>query len=172
MENYNILSENPLSTVVAQYEKPQIVSESYQSESDLERSFIAQLQRQGYEHLPIHNSNELESNLRLQLERLNRITFTDGEWQRFFKQEIAAEGKGMIDKARTIQIDHRKAFTLDDGTQRNIILIDKDDIHNNSTQVINQYEANDGSRPNRYDVTVLVNGLPLVHIELERRACR
>lgn len=169
MENYNILSENPLSTVVAQYEKPQIVSESYQSESDLERSFIAQLQRQGYEHLPIHNSNELESNLRLQLERLNRITFTDGEWQRFFKQEIAAEGKGMIDKARTIQIDHRKAFTLDDGTQRNIILIDKDDIHNNSTQVINQYEANDGSRPNRYDVTVLVNGLPLVHIELKRR---
>jgi len=169
-ENYSIISENPQSTVVAHYERPSIFAEAtYQSESDLEREFIGQLQRQGYEYLPIHSETELVANLRRQLERLNHYEFTDGEWARFFRGEIAAEGKGVLDKTKTIQRDHVKTLPLDDGTERNIYLIDKDDIHANSTQVINQYEADGGTRPNRYDVTILVNGLPLVHIELKRR---
>ena len=169
-EQYDIVSQNTQSTVVSHYEKPGVVCEtSYQSEQDLERDLIDRLQRQGYEYLPIHQEAELVANLRRQMERLNDYQFTDGEWQRFFKTEIANEGKGIEDKAFTIQQDPVKTLRLDDGTYRNIKLIDKKDIHANSTQVINQYEVNDGSHPNRYDVTILVNGLPLVHIELKRR---
>lgn len=168
-EELGIISENPLSTVVARYDKPDIVAEGYQSESELERSFIDRLVRQGYEYLPIHHADELVANLRIQLEKLNKIEFTDGEWLRFFKQEIAAEGKGVVDKAIAIQRDYVRTMEREDGTLVNIRLIDKDDIHANYTQVINQYEANTGTRPNRYDVTILVNGLPLVHIELKRR---
>ena len=169
-EQYDIVSQNTQSTVVSHYEKPSVVCEtSYQSEQDLERDLIDRLQRQGYEYLPIHQEAELVANLRRQMERLNDYQFTDGEWQRFFKTEIANEGKGIEDKAFTIQQDPVKTLRLDDGTDRNIKLIDKKDIHANSTQVINQYEVNDGTHPNRYDVTILVNGLPLVHIELKRR---
>lgn len=169
MSNYNIISENSESTVVAHYERPAISADNYQSENELEQSFIKQLGRQGYEYLPIHHSDELEANLRHQIERLNNVQFTDSEWQRFFKQEVASEGKGIVDKARNIQIDYSKAFVFDNGIQQNIILINKNDVHANSTQVINQYEVLDGARPNRYDVTILVNGLPLVHVELKRR---
>ena len=165
----DIVSENPESTVVAQYERSTPRAEAYQSEAELEASMIAQLQRQGYEYAHIHHEGELTDNLRRQLEKLNNYHFTDNEWQRFFRAEIANEGKGITDKAETIQRDNIKAFTLDDGTQKNICLIDRQDPHHNSTQVINQYEAADGKRPNRYDVTILVNGLPLVHIELKRR---
>ncbi len=165
----DIVSENPQSTVVAQYERTAPRSEAYQSEAELEQGMIAQLQRQGYEYVSIHHEEELIANLRTQIEKLNNIRFTDGEWQRFFKAEIANEGKGITDKAETIQRDNIKAFTLDDGTQKNIYLIDQQDPHHNTTQVINQYEVSDGKRPNRYDVTILVNGLPLVHIELKRR---
>ncbi len=169
-EQYDLISQNRQSTVVSHYERPGVASETtYQTESDLERDLIARLQRQGYEYLPIHNEAELTANLRRQIERLNGYRFTDGEWQRLLKAEIANEGKGIEDKARTIQQDPVKTLRLDDGTDRNIKLIDKKDIHANSTQVINQYEAGDGTRPNRYDVTILVNGLPLVHIELKRR---
>lgn len=169
-EQYDIVSQNTQSTVVSHYEKPSVVCEtSYQSEHDLERDLIKKLQRQGYEYVPIHQEAELIANLRRQIERLNDFQFTDGEWQRFFKTEIANEGKGIEDKAFTIQQDPVKTLKLDDGTDRNIKLIDKKDIHANSTQVINQYEVNDGTHPNRYDVTILVNGLPLVHIELKRR---
>lgn len=169
-EQYDIVSQNTQSTVVSHYEKPSVVCEtSYQSEQDLERDLIDRLQRQGYEYLPIHQETELVANLRRQMERLNDYQFTDGEWQRFFKTEISNEGKGIEDKAFTIQQDPVKTLRLDDGTDRNIKLIDKKDIHANSTQVINQYEVNDGTHPNRYDVTILVNGLPLVHIELKRR---
>ena len=192
-ENYDILSENTQSTVVAEYERSSVVREvTYQSEADLERELIERLQRQGYDYLPIHNETELVANLRHQLEVLNELTFTDGEWQRFFKSEIANESKGIKEKAFTIQRDWKKSFVRDDGTQININLIDKKDIHHNSTQVINQYEVG-GSRKtsedfgepqrasenlggsrrsNRYDVTILVNGLPLVHIELKRRGVR
>ncbi len=169
-ETYDILSENNQSTVVSHYERPEMACDTfYQSEADLERGMIEQLRRQGYEYVPIKHESELIANLRKQLERLNNYTFTDAEWDRFFKGEIANEGKGITDKAETIQRDNVKAFTLDDGTERNIYLIDKNDPHHNSTQVINQYEVDNGHRANRYDVTILVNGLPLVHIELKRR---
>ena len=169
-EQYDILSQNTQSTVVAEYVREERERETgYQSESDLENELIAQLQRQGYEYLPIHNEAELIANLRRQLERLNDITFTDGEWQRFFKGEIAKESNGIAEKAFTIQRDFLKSFTRDDGTQLNIALIDKKDVHHNITQMINQYAVSSGSQKNRYDVTILVNGLPLVHVELKRR---
>lgn len=167
---FNILSENDTSTVVAHYERTAMVAEDgYQTEADLERSFIEQLQRQGYEYAQIHNEDELIANLRMKLEELNNYHFTDNEWSSFFKTEIAAEGKGIIDKTRTIQTDFVKTLKCDNGDEKNIYLIKKDDIHANRTQVINQYEVWNGKRPNRYDVSILVNGLPLVHIELKRR---
>jgi len=172
-DQIDIISQNTQSTVVAEYERPDKERETgYQSEAELEREFIAQLGRQGYEYLPIHSEAELIANLRRQIERLNGITFTDSEWQRFFKGEIAKESNGITEKAFTIQRDNLKSFVRDDGTQLNIALIDKKDVHHNITQVINQYAVNSGSQKNRYDVTILVNGLPLVHIELKRRGVR
>lgn len=166
----DIISQNTQSTVVAEYVREERERETgYQSEGDLENTLIAQLQRQGYEYLPIHNEKELITNLRKQLEKLNDITFTDSEWQRFFKTEIAKESNGIKEKAITIQRDYKKSFVREDGTQLNISLIDKKDVHHNSTQVINQYAVESGTQKNRYDVTILVNGLPLVHIELKRR---
>ena len=169
-EILDIISQNTQSTVVAEYVREERERETgYQSESDLENTLIAQLQRQGYEYLPIHNEKELIANLRKQLEKLNDITFTDSEWQRFFKTEIAKESNGIKEKAITIQRDYKKSFVREDGTQLNISLIDKKDVHHNYTQVINQYAVESGTQKNRYDVTILVNGLPLVHIELKRR---
>lgn len=169
-EVIDIISQNTQSTVVAEYERESRERETgYQSESDLERGLIAQLQRQGYEYLPIHNEAELVKNLRRQIERLNDITFTDSEWQRFFKTEIAKESNGIKEKAFTVQRDYKKSFVREDGTQINISLVDKKDVHHNITQVINQYAVDGGSQKNRYDVTILVNGLPLVHIELKSR---
>ena len=169
-ELIDIISQNTQSTVIAEYERENRERDTgYQSEGDLEHELIARLQRQGYEYLPIHDEKELIVNLRRQLERLNGITFTDGEWQRFFKIEISNDSKGIKEKAFTIQRDYKKSFVRDDGTQLNISLIDKKDIHHNITQVIHQYSVNGGSQKNRYDVTILVNGLPLVHIELKRR---
>ena len=167
---YNILSENSETTVVAHYESQPVVREtSYQGEEELEQEFIEQLERQGYEYVSIKEEYALIANLRAQLEKLNHFTFTDNEWERFFKTELAAEGKSIADKAQTIQKDHIKTLKLDDGTERNIYLLNKEDIHANSTQVINQYSVKTGSHPNRYDVTILINGLPLVHVELKRR---
>lgn len=169
-EILDLISQNTQSTVVAEYERPNKERETgYQSEAELEAAFIAQLGRQGYKYLPIHNETELIANLRQQIERLNDIKFTDSEWQRFFKQEIAKESNGIKEKAFTIQRDYKKSFVRDDGTQINVSLIDKKDIHHNITQVINQYAVDSGTQKNRYDVTILVNGLPLVHIELKRR---
>lgn len=167
---YNILSENSETTVVAHYESLPVAREtSYQGEEELEQEFIEQLKRQGYEYVSIKEENALIANLRAQLEKLNHFTFTDNEWERFFKTELAAEGKSIADKAQTIQTDYIKTLRLDDGTERNIYLLNKEDIHANSTQVLNQYSVKTGSHPNRYDVTILVNGLPLVHVELKRR---
>ncbi len=169
-ETYNLLSENNQSTVVNHYERPEMVRETfYQSEPDLEREMIEQLQQQGYNYLPIKQESDLIDNLRKQLEELNDFTFTDAEWERFFKTEIAKEGNGITEKAQIIQKDYIKTLELDNGQLRNIKLIDKEDIHHNYTQVINQYEVPNGTHANRYDVTILVNGLPLVHIELKRR---
>lgn len=169
-EQLDIISQNTQSTVVAEYVRPDKERETgYQSEAELEAAFIAQLGRQGYEYLPIHNEQELIANLRTQIERLNDITFTDSEWRRFFKGEIAKESNGIKEKAFTIQRDYKKSFVREDGTQLNVSLIDKKDIHHNITQVINQYAVDGGLHDNRYDVTILVNGLPLVHIELKKR---
>jgi len=166
---YNLVAENPLSTVVAEYAAEYRTAKSYQSEAELERAFIEQLQLQAYEYLTITSEADLICNLRKQLEKLNDYTFTDTEWERFFIGEIANPNQSVADKTVTIQEDHIKNLKKDDGTVKNIYLLHKDKIHDNTLQVINQYATSDGHRANRYDVTVLVNGLPLVHIELKRR---
>lgn len=166
---YNLVVENPQSTVVGQYTPSKLRDRSYQSEAQLEKEFIKQLQQQGYEYLPINNEEDLIINLRKQLEKLNEITFSNEEWKRFFNTEIANKNKGIEEKTETIQEDYIKILKRDDGTEKNIYLIRKDNIHYNSLQVINQYITTGGQRDNRYDVTILVNGLPLVHMELKRR---
>lgn len=168
-KDLNIVVQNPQSTVVAQFTPSAKRAEHYQSEDALEKEFVAQLQSQAYEYLQIHQEADLVINLRKQLEDLNNYQFTDNEWQHFFDKEIANINQGIEEKTTTIQEDHIKILKRDDGTEKNIYLLDKANIHNNHLQVVNQYETNDGTRSNRYDVTVLVNGLPLVHIELKRR---
>lgn len=169
MSNINIIASTNQSTVVSEYIPETKKSDSYQSEADLEKEFIRLLSTLGYEYLTIHDEAALISNLRKQLEALNDFAFTDKEWERFFSTCIASNNETYIDKTRRIQNDHVQVLKCDDGTTKNIRLIDKDNIHNNRLQVINQYETEDGRRPNRYDVTILVNGLPLIHIELKRR---
>ena len=163
-----LISENNGSTVVSFYEGLVRKNTSYQSEDQLEQEFIQTLQEQGYEYLTFSSEQELTDNLRHKLEELNHYTFTDNEWRQLFNNHIANKNDGIVEKTRTIQKDYIKNITLEDGSIKNIRLIDKDNIHNNKLQVINQY-VNNGSRDNRYDVTILVNGLPLVHVELKRR---
>lgn len=169
MAEYNIIMAANESTVVAEYTPEQKKSDAYQSEAALEKEFIRMLTEQGYEYITIHSEEALISNLRKQLEKLNNYTFSDSEWERFFSTFIAADNDGIVEKTRRIQEDHIGVLTCDDGTLKNIYLLDKKKIHNNFLQVINQYEENEGTHSTRYDVTVLVNGLPLVHIELKRR---
>lgn len=173
MNKISVVAENPESTVVAEYQGMKTKQTEYQSEADLEKAFIKQLQNQAYDYLSIHSEKDLIDNLRHQLEKLNDYHFTDKEWDRFFKQEIANPNCGIKEKTKIIQEDYKKVLyyekPVDNCPFRNILLIDKDNIHNNTLQVINQYETDDGARTNRYDATVLVNGLPLVHIELKRR---
>lgn len=173
MTKLNIISQNPESTLVAEFVPDRKRERNFQSEAMLEAAFIKQLQEQGYEYLRIKDEKALIDNLRRQLEKLNDHHFSDADWDAFFKVHLANQNDGIQEKANTIQNDFVKVCTvsLPDGgnTFRNIKLIDKDDIHRNSLQVINQYVVDDGARPNRYDVTILVNGLPLVHVELKRR---
>ena len=172
MPYFNIVAQTNENTVVTAYEPAKARSESYQSEAELEREFIIMLSEQGYKYLPIHTEAELLQNLRVQLERLNDYTFTDSEWQRFFKDCVANPNEHIVEKTRKIQEDFVQNLIRDDGTTKNISLIDKKNVHNNCLQVINQYTVSqeEGAKhDNRYDVTVLVNGLPLVHIELKRR---
>jgi len=166
---FNLIAQNTQSTVVAEYKPEKIRATSYQSEADLEQAFIKQLQAQAYEYLSIKSEEDLISNLRQQLEKLNSFTFTDSEWDKFFVSQLANPNQSIVEKTLTIQEDYIKNLTRDDGSIKNIYLIKKDNIHDNSLQVINQYATEDGQRSNRYDVTVLINGLPLVHIELKRR---
>jgi len=166
---YRLVAENPQSTVVAEYKAIYSAAKSYQSEAELERAFIEQLQTQAYEYLSITSDADLVHNLRKQLEKLNDFTFTDTEWDTFFTGEIANPNQTIAEKTATIQEDHIKILKRDDGTDKNIYLLRKDNIHENNLQVVNQYTTEEGQRANRYDVTVLVNGLPLVHIELKRR---
>lgn len=169
MAQYNIITESMDSTVVTEYKPVRAKSESYQSEAELEKEFISLLQEQSYEYLPIHKEEDLIVNLRKKIEKLNDYVFTDDEWKRFFADYISNPNQHIVEKTRTIQEDYRKILKRDDGTTKNISLIDKTNIHNNSLQVINQYVVEDGKYDNRYDVTILVNGLPLVHVELKRR---
>ena len=169
MNKYNVVMEMNDSTVVTEYEPVKRKSDSYQSEQALENEFIRMLTEQGYDYLEIHDSESLIKNLRTQLEIVNDYKFTDSEWDRFFNDSIANNNDGIVEKTRKIQEDNIQVLKRDDGTSKNITLIDKKCIHNNRLQVINQYVENSGNYDNRYDVTILVNGLPLVHIELKRR---
>ena len=169
MNKYNVVMEMNDSTVVTEYEPVKRKSDSYQSEQALENEFIRLLTEQGYDYLEIHDSESLIKNLRTQLEIVNDYKFTDSEWDRFFNDSIANNNDGIVEKTRKIQEDNIQVLKRDDGTSKNITLIDKKCIHNNRLQVINQYVENKGNYDNRYDVTILVNGLPLVHVELKRR---
>lgn len=166
---YNIIAESAEYTVVSEYEHAVSTSEAYQSEAELEKEFIRLLGEQGYEYLPIHTEADLVSNLRTSLEKLNDYRFTDNEWEHFFNECIANKNDDIVAKTAKIQEDYIQVLKRDNGESRNIYLIDKKNIHNNFVQVINQYVEEGGNYDTRYDVTVLVNGLPLVHIELKRR---
>lgn len=172
MPYFNIVAETTESTVITEYEPVPRRSDSYQSEAELEKEFIRLLVEQGYTYLNIHKEADLIANLRERLEELNNIKFTDSEWEQFFATAIANPNDKIEDKTQTIQEDYVKVLKREDGTSKNIRLIDKKNVHNNRLQVLNQYEngkAEGAKYNNRYDVTVLVNGLPLVHIELKRR---
>jgi type I restriction enzyme R subunit len=178
MKQYDLVAENPESTVVAEYQAEYKRETSYQSEAALEQAFIVQLQTQSYEYLQIKSEQDLIANLRIQLQKLNNYTFSDAEWKRFFNSYLANANEGIEEKTRTIQDDYIKNLARDNGETKNIYLIDTQNIHNNSLQLVNQYSSppsllqngeETGVRHNRYDVTVLVNGLPLVHVELKRR---
>ena len=172
MPYFNIVAETNENTVVTQYEPVKQRSDAYQSEAELEKEFIRMLTEQGYEYLQIHTEEDMVANIRAKLEELNDYKFSDTEWERFFKDCIANGNDGVVEKTRKIQEDNVQVLQRDNGMSKNITLIDRKNIHNNRLQVINQYvvTTDQGARhDNRYDVTVLVNGLPLVHIELKRR---
>ena len=169
MSKYNILISTNEATVVSEYEPQKKRSCDYQSEAALEKEFIKLLSEQGYRYVHITSSNEMIWNLREQLERLNKFKFTDNEWNWFFNNCISNKNEGIEDKAKKIQEDHVQTLKRDDGSTKNIFLIDKKNIHNNFLQVINQYEENSGNYKNRYDVTILINGIPIIHVELKRR---
>ena len=172
MAYFNIVAQSSESTVVTEYNPQAKRSEAYQSEADLERGFIRLLKELGYEYLTIHKEKDLVDNLRLQLEAVNDYRFSDEEWGRFFSEVLANPKSGIVEKTRLIQEDFVQVLRRDDGSSKNITLFDKKNIHNNRLQVINQYAVSKeegAAHDNRYDVTVLVNGLPMVHIELKRR---
>ena len=154
--------------ILANYEKILQVQESYQSEAELEESMIKNLVLQGYEKYNGKTSDDLYKNLKIQIEKLNKVTFTEDEWKCFLTEFLDSPNDGMIEKTRKIQENHIHDFTFDDGHLQNIKIIDKKNIHNNFLQVTNQVRQ-EGTHNNRYDVTILVNGLPLVHIELKKR---
>ena len=172
MSYFNIVAQTTENTVVTEYEPVKVRSSGYQSEAALEKEFIRMLTEQGYEYLTIHHERDLIANLRIQLENLNNYQFSESEWDRFFKDSIANQNDEIVEKTRKIQEDNVQVLIRDDGSSKNITLIDKKNIHNNFLQVINQYvigTADGAKHDNRYDVTILVNGLPLVHVELKRR---
>ena len=172
MPYFNIVAQTNENTVVTEYEPVRQRSDAYQSEAALEAEFIRMLCDQGYTYLPIHTEAELIANLRAQLEALNNYRFSDDEWKRFFVQCVANPNDHIVEKTAKIQEDFIQVLKRDDGMTKNILLIDRKNIHNNRLQVVNQYvigEEQGARHDNRYDVTILVNGLPLVHIELKRR---
>ena len=169
MRSLKLLAQSTASTIAVEWTPSKKVDSSYQSESALEKELIATLQAQGYEYAPISDERSLESNLRTKLEELNSTTLSDTEWRRFFAQVLARANASIVEKSVLIQEDYIQPLERDNGSTINFKLIDKADIHKNSLQVINQFQAQSPTRSHRYDVTILVNGLPLVHIELKRR---
>jgi type I restriction enzyme R subunit len=172
MAFFNIVAASNENTVVTEYEPVKTRADSYQSEADLEKEFIRLLTEQGYTYLKIHKEADLIKNLRTCLEELNNYQFSDDEWSRFFSDALSNPNEHIVEKTRKIQEDNVQVLKRDDGSTKNITIIDRKNIHNNKLQVINQYVLGieEGAKhDNRYDVTVLVNGLPLVHIELKRR---
>ncbi|EMO7826740.1 type I restriction endonuclease subunit R [Campylobacter upsaliensis] len=169
MKSLKLLAQNTTSTIAVEWTPSKKVDSSYQSEAQLEKELIATLQAQGYGYAPISDEKSLESNLRTKLEELNSTTLSDTEWRRFFAQVLSRANASIVEKSVLIQEDYIQPLERDNGSIINFKLIDKADIHKNSLQVINQYEATTPTRSHRYDVTILVNGLPLVHIELKRR---
>lgn len=171
MVEYTPIAESNNFIVLDKYNKEWKVAESYQSEGDLEREFIQDLQNQGYEFLPYLNTPEaLLANARIQLQVLNDVEFSDGEWSRFKETYLDKPSDGIVEKTRKVHDDYIHDFVFDDGRIQNIYLLDKkrETIVRNKVQVIKQF-AQTGSHANRYDVTILVNGLPLVQVELKKR---
>ena len=170
MTQYKIIAESNNFIVLDQYKK--FVEEpnaGYQTEGSLEREFIRDLRAQGYEYLQgLNHHDELIKNLRVQLQRLNNMVFSDAEWRRFLEEYLDKSSDSLIEKTRKVHDDYIYDFVFDNGRIQNIYLLDKKNLANNTLQVINQFEQT-GSYDNRYDVTILVNGLPLVHIELKKR---
>lgn len=172
MPFFNIVAASNENMVVTEYEPVKARSDSYQSETELEKEFIRLLTEQGYTYLQIHKEEDLIRNLRSCMEELNNYKFSDDEWSRFFSDALANPNEHIVEKTRKLQEDNVQVLKRDDGSSKNITIIDRKNIHNNKLQVINQYVigTEEGARhDNRYDVTVLVNGLPLVHVELKRR---
>ena len=169
MSDYKTIAESKNFIVLEQYNKEWMAAEGYQSESDLEREFIADLQNQGYEYLHGLNTPEaLLANIRVQLQALNAVQFSNGEWLRFVETWLDKPSDGIVEKTRKIHDDYVHDFVFDDGRIQNIRLLDKKNIARNKVQVIKQFEQT-GTHANRYDVTILVNGLPLVQVELKKR---
>ena len=168
IQKFEAIAVTSESTVVAEYQADARNEASYQSEAQLESAFVRLLQDQAFEYLPISVEEDLTANLRVQLETLNKFAFTDVEWERFFSESIASSSDTITEKTARIQEDYIRVLKRENGESKNVYLIDKANIHNNRLQVINQYEA-EGNYSNRYDVTILVNGLPMVHVELKRR---
>ncbi len=169
MTDFKTIAESNNFIVLDKYTKQFQPSDSYQSESDLERELIQDLKNQGYEYLPeLTTPDAMMANVRTQLQDLNKIEFTDAEWGRFQEQYLNTPSDNIIDKTRKVHSDYIYDFVFDDGHIENIYLFDKTTIARNKVQVIKQFEQT-GSHANRYDVTILVNGLPLVQIELKKR---
>ena len=169
MIDYKAIAESKNFIVLDQYTQEWKVAESYQSESDLEREFITDLQNQGYEYLPALNTPEaLLANVRVQLQALNNVQFSNGEWLRFVETWLDKPSDGIVEKTRKIHDDYVHDFVFDEGRIQNIRLLDKKNIARNKVQVIKQFEQT-GTHANRYDVTILVNGLPLLQVELKKR---
>ncbi|WP_285309910.1 type I restriction endonuclease subunit R [Stenotrophomonas maltophilia] len=169
MNDYKVLAESKNFIVLDQYTREWNVAESYQSEGDLERELIQDLVNQGYEFSSsIRTTADLLANVRVQLQALNEVQFAEGEWLRFVESWLDKPSDGIVEKARKIHDDYVHDFVFDDGRIQNIYLLDKKNIPRNKVQVIKQFEQA-GAHANRYDVTILVNGLPLVQVELKKR---
>ncbi|GAA0838887.1 HsdR family type I site-specific deoxyribonuclease [Bifidobacterium pullorum subsp. gallinarum] len=169
---YGLILQGPESTVCSEAPAVPAAGDAYQSEAALEEGLLRVLTSQGYDRLRVDSEAGLVANLRARVEELNGIVFTDAEWARFCSGYVTNPALTVIDKTRRIQNDPVIAFERDDGSVKNVYLLDREHIHRNRLQVMNQYEAGDGAHLNRYDVTILVNGLPLAHIELKRRGVR